>query len=656
MRQNPSLRILTLAASVAVLAGPAYFPGIDSPPIALTDSDLASNVGSREESEARTSFVRGAISGVVARDSGVSTEVRSGAGWQCTLALDQEYKDLVAAVLKGAQGKREERPVWRAIWEALTESHPDLWSETSQFDWESGEFSMELDLRAVRARRAAMQRRQNTDVDKVTEIWRELEAALLAQNEPAAAVNSPASSLDTFLVPISVNTGGDDGGAGIGAGYSTPAWMTSGTSPGSGPVANAPQSADWYGIAPARTPVSESTGGGSWAATAPQTPLPPPLWNRFAFSQRTGSGNAGASGRNFQSFSHISTPTAPSENGGTLVISSLSRGASAASMQSRGTPATSITGGGTLTIGSGSNGVAKTSALISQAPVVSGGPSPSTLALLPTVAATSMFTYTGAIQQYTVQTTGNYAFGVNGAQGGSGTNTTGGGGTDLTGLYALTFGTVLDIVVGGVGEAQMSNGNSAGGGGGGTFVYIANATNPLIVAGGGGGGGFHSGNGGNNGTGTAGSGTKGGTGGGGGGAGSGSFGVGGGGAGWSGAGGSINDSLSGQGGSTNPSFAGGSGYQGGDGGYGGGGGGGAEGGGGGGGYSGGGGGPGSTGPGGGGGSFFDASFTSTTAVANANTGNGLVTIVLVPEPASVVLMAGGFALVGLFVRRRPRLS
>jgi hypothetical protein len=284
------------------------------------------------------------------------------------------------------------------------------------------------------------------------------------------------------------------------------------------------------------------------------------------------------------------------------------------------------------------------------------------LALAAAVAHAGTFTYTSPeIQQYTVETAGTYSFIVAGAQGGSGAGTTGGGGTVLTGDYVLSVGTVLDIVVGGMGEDQMSSGNSAGGGGGGTFVYIPNATNPLIVAGGGGGGSFYAHSGGGNGTGQAGGGADGGTGGSGGGV-QGSFGDGGGGAGWSGAGASRSgDPFSAQGGSTRPSFAGGSGYQGGNGGYGGGGGGGLEGGGGGGGYSGGGGGNGdSNGAGGGGGSFFDAGFSNTTAVANAQSGNGYVTIGLVPatvpEPTSILMMVSGFALAGLFARRRRRRS
>ncbi len=259
------------------------------------------------------------------------------------------------------------------------------------------------------------------------------------------------------------------------------------------------------------------------------------------------------------------------------------------------------------------------------------------LALAAGAARAEPFTYTGSLQQFNVETTGIYAFVVDGAQGGSGAYSTGGNGTILTGDYLLTAGTVLDIVVGGMGEAQMSSGNSAGGGGGGTFVYEDGSNYLLMVAGGGGGGGFRTSAGGT-GTGQAGGGANGGKAGSGGGAGSGGFGVGGGGAGWSGAGGSISDSYSGQGGSTRPSFAGGKGYQGGNGGYGGGGGGGLDGGGGGGGYSGGGGGLGtgiSEGPGGGGGSYYDPAFSALTISAGSNTGDGYVSITMTTQASGL---------------------
>ena len=71
--------------------------------------------------------------------------------------------------------------------------------------------------------------------------------------------------------------------------------------------------------------------------------------------------------------------------------------------------------------------------------------------------------YTGAIQQYTVTSSGTYHFSVAGAQGGaSGDGDYGGDGALVSGDVHLTAGTVLDIVVGGQGHT----GNVGGGIGG----------------------------------------------------------------------------------------------------------------------------------------------------------------------------------------------
>jgi hypothetical protein len=163
---------------------------------------------------------------------------------------------------------------------------------------------------------------------------------------------------------------------------------------------------------------------------------------------------------------------------------------------------------------------------------------------------------------------------------------------------------------------------------------VPSAANLLIAAGGGGGAGAETpgGAGQSNDPAQAGQGLFGGSAGsGGGGGGGGSFDDGGGGGGGvAGAGGNGAGSDRGSGGATAPSFAGGGAYGGGDGGFGGGGGAGVFGGGGGGGYSGGGGGGSGSGGGGGGGSSYLASaFTSTSGTSGTNTGNGVVTLMLV---------------------------
>ncbi len=273
----------------------------------------------------------------------------------------------------------------------------------------------------------------------------------------------------------------------------------------------------------------------------------------------------------------------------------------------------------------------------------------------------SAFTYTGAIQTYTVPLTGIYEITAAGAEGGQAASRgfgPGGSGAVLSGQVMLTSGTTLDVVVGG----QGGSGEYSGGGGGGSFVYVPGAAQPLVAAGGGGGawasGGFNALTGtagGSSGGPNAGAGGVGGSGGGGGSFGGVIGGDGGGGAGWLSAGsGSAESGNGGTGGQTQPTFAGGIGannnvyisnytqngqsftsYSYGNGGFGGGGGGGGDfsgsASGGGGGYSGGSGGAGGAqtgfaGNGGGGGSYFATSLTNTTT-AVTQTGNGAVNFV-----------------------------
>jgi hypothetical protein len=284
------------------------------------------------------------------------------------------------------------------------------------------------------------------------------------------------------------------------------------------------------------------------------------------------------------------------------------------------------------------------------------------------------FAYTGSVQTYTVPQTGVYLLTTAGAQGGTdpspGTGD-GGLGATLTGEVPLNAGTVLTIVVGGMGVqgTNFRNGAPEGGagGGGGTFVYGAGAGVPLFAAGGGGGGGEYSSSGNaqisedgaggtvagiNPGTGGQfGDGGKGGTAGAGdGGAGGGIFGAGTGSAeinspyttgGLGGAATSVGSTFAGGAGN---SFATSVGAPAPGGGFGGGGGGGTLGNGGGGGFSGGSGAGGGyagdtlDGGGGGGSGFGSSSITNTSAQAN-HTGNGFVTIVsaLVPDSQTVNL-------------------
>ncbi|HXA39663.1 MAG TPA: PEPxxWA-CTERM sorting domain-containing protein [Phenylobacterium sp.] len=279
--------------------------------------------------------------------------------------------------------------------------------------------------------------------------------------------------------------------------------------------------------------------------------------------------------------------------------------------------------------------------------------------------ATTLFDFTGSVQSWTVPTTGLYQVDLWGAQGGTWAGVAIGGlGAQVGGEVQFTAGTSYSIVVGGTGTTF--SGETAAGGGGASWMFVQGAASPLAIAGGGGGGDFFTRLPGGAGLVSQGDGSGGSSPGGPGGAG-------GGGAGWLSAGqdgGSGGDVLQaghypyGLGGQNGPTFQGGNTfgyvpptpfefYDYPTGGFGGGGGGGYNGGGGGGGYSGGdaaccfqaAGGTGGT-------SYLDAGFTNTHEASGVGAGNGQIAIDLisVPEPATWILMIGGFGLAGGAVR------
>jgi hypothetical protein len=140
-------------------------------------------------------------------------------------------------------------------------------------------------------------------------------------------------------------------------------------------------------------------------------------------------------------------------------------------------------------------------------PQLSQGVSPSPQAGSPSVGsgngATTVFSYSGKLQTFTVPTTGTYDIVAEGAQGGfSDSVSIPGKGAEVGGDFQLTAGEMLSIVAGGQGQQA----NFSGGGGGGSFVYPANALGqPLLAAGGGGGAGAMSAPGGDGQAGTTGS-------------------------------------------------------------------------------------------------------------------------------------------------------
>lgn len=278
------------------------------------------------------------------------------------------------------------------------------------------------------------------------------------------------------------------------------------------------------------------------------------------------------------------------------------------------------------------------------------------------------YSYTGGLQYFTATTSGAYDIVAYGASGGSDSTLIddGSNGAEIGGVFSLTAGETLTLLVGGQGISYTGGDFGTGGGGGGTFVVVSSGDQPLVVAGGGGGEGLNQGESGGN-TGTAGGsgfqgggtlvGGAGGTNGSGGAAGTAlgdTYAGGGGGFYGNGGGGSAGGQSFLNGG------AGGAGIDiqgfgdGAAGGYGGGGGGSQAAGGAGGGYSGGG------GDGGGGGSYLDASVSATGSVkiGSENTGNGQVVITeetapaVTPEPSTLVLFGTGLLGVAGLVRKR----
>lgn len=241
------------------------------------------------------------------------------------------------------------------------------------------------------------------------------------------------------------------------------------------------------------------------------------------------------------------------------------------------------------------------------------------------------FSYTGSAQTFIAPVTGLYEIVAYGAQGGAASSGrgTGGLGAEIGGDLLLQEGEILTIDVGGQGGSS----SNTGAGGGGTFVVGPGQTALVIAGGGGGANGAYSGQ-------NALTGTSGGYGAGSTGHGGTAGNTGGGGAGFYGSGANSNDSSA-KGGSGYPSLAGGGGSV--NGGFGGGGGADSNNPGGGGGYSGGGGG---FFYGGGGGSYLDTSVSNQVLEAGIESGNGLVTITVIPtttpEPASYALFACGF--------------
>jgi uncharacterized protein (TIGR02145 family) len=108
--------------------------------------------------------------------------------------------------------------------------------------------------------------------------------------------------------------------------------------------------------------------------------------------------------------------------------------------------------------------------------------------------ASTTFSYTGSLQQWTVpEGITEIVIEAYGAQGGGGGSNSlvGGMGARMSGVFAVTPGQVLDILVGEQGRTGGATSDPHGnenGGGGGSFVVLDADNTPLLIAGGGGGG------------------------------------------------------------------------------------------------------------------------------------------------------------------------
>lgn len=106
-------------------------------------------------------------------------------------------------------------------------------------------------------------------------------------------------------------------------------------------------------------------------------------------------------------------------------------------------------------------------------------------------AATYDFTYSGVIETWTADYTGDYRVTAIGAQGASPTTSYAGGrGAEIAGTFTINAGETFQVLVGGAGKtssiAGIGDNCCNGGGGGGTF-FVTALNAPLLVAGGGGG-------------------------------------------------------------------------------------------------------------------------------------------------------------------------
>jgi len=103
------------------------------------------------------------------------------------------------------------------------------------------------------------------------------------------------------------------------------------------------------------------------------------------------------------------------------------------------------------------------------------------------------FSNSSGTQRWTVPADGSYFIECAGASGGNTwSGQIGGNAAKISGIFTLTRGSILRLVVGQRG-INLASGNGGGGGGGGSFVFVSGSGVTLIVAGGGAGAGYYQG-------------------------------------------------------------------------------------------------------------------------------------------------------------------
>ena len=273
-----------------------------------------------------TSFVHGAISGVIPKDEGSRDWLpREKAGYRSS-PLDQEFLDLAFGSRSGSGGM-------------------SLGAAFRQYFISLGSFS-------AGATPAGFNENDGGGLGRFSGM---LGAGLSSETNWSASERPRWTSYGSSLVPINVSNVSYDGNSSGGSGYSAGTWTRPVLSPAGDTIAGAPGPQDWYGIAPASLPGggsngawNGSSGSGSIASTGTPGAPPPPLWNTFVSSTVPVSGGNFAASVSFRGGSSNSTVALAAATPAPQVATSLVLAAAPASAgTSGGTVATPAVSGNT---------------------------------------------------------------------------------------------------------------------------------------------------------------------------------------------------------------------------------------------------------------------------------------------------------------------